>query len=321
MPQPTSGDVHVDAFLTNILVAFTQDPNNFVAGKVFPDVPVAKQSDIVLKYDRGDWNRAVAQKRAPGTPSAGGGWKTDKTDTYFADVWAVHKDVDDQVRSNQDAPISMDRDATQWVSLQLLLRKDIEWASNFFTTGIWTGSTTAGDITPGTLWDAAAGDPIFDIQEQMVSIAQKTGQKATKIVFSMDTWNAVRNNGEVLDRIKHTQRGIVTEELVAALLGLEEVLVLSAIQTTSTEGATDVMAFIGGVKDALLVYTPATPSILLPAAGYNFMWTGQAGSQDGMRVKNFRIESLSSDRIEGEMAFDPKQVSAVCGVFFSNAIS
>ncbi len=42
---PTQTDVHVNQPLTNISVAFMQSDAGFVARKVFPVVPVAKQSD------------------------------------------------------------------------------------------------------------------------------------------------------------------------------------------------------------------------------------------------------------------------------------
>ena len=40
MPQPTSSDVHVDAILTNISVAYIQQQGAFIANRVFPSVPV-----------------------------------------------------------------------------------------------------------------------------------------------------------------------------------------------------------------------------------------------------------------------------------------
>lgn len=43
--NPTQGNVHVDAILTNISVAFMQDQTQFGADRVFPIVPVQKQSD------------------------------------------------------------------------------------------------------------------------------------------------------------------------------------------------------------------------------------------------------------------------------------
>ena len=65
MAQPTPSDVHVDAILTNISVAYIQDQNYFIANKVFPSIPVEKQSDKYFKYTKGDWFRDEAAVRAP----------------------------------------------------------------------------------------------------------------------------------------------------------------------------------------------------------------------------------------------------------------
>ena len=105
MPQPNINSVHVDAILTNISVAYLQNQDNFIADKVFPVIPVDKKSDKYFTYTKNDWFRDEAQRRAPGTESAGGGYNL-STGTYSADVWAFHKDVDDQTVANADAPLN-----------------------------------------------------------------------------------------------------------------------------------------------------------------------------------------------------------------------
>ena len=321
MPQPTQGDLNVDRLLTSVLVAFTQEEDNFVATTVFPDVPTVDKTGFIPQYDRGDWNRVVAEKRAPGAPSAGSGFSTDNTTRFINDVWAVHKDVDGQTRALQQDPFMLDRDATRFVAQQMLMRKELEWSNEFFTTGVWTGSISGGDVVPTIKWNAAGSDPITDITEQAVSIARNIGRKPNKLVFSMDAWDVVRNHPEVQDRIKHTQRGIATEDIVASLIGVDQVLVLRAIQTTSDEGVATTTEFIGGNERALLLWTTDSPSILAPSAGYHTTWTDFIGAQNGMRMKNFRIEEFDVDRIEGEAAFDPVLVSAVCGVFFNDVLT
>ena len=99
MTQPTKGDVHVNKPLTNISIAYMQQATNFVADTVFPNIPVAMQSDRYYTYDRGYFNRDEMQERAPGTESAGSGYEVDNTPTYYAKVYAFHHDVPDQVRS------------------------------------------------------------------------------------------------------------------------------------------------------------------------------------------------------------------------------
>ena len=87
MPQPTLASVHVDRPLTNLSIAFLQQPDKFVAQNVFPRVSVAKQSDLYFTFAREDFNRIVMQKRGLSSPSAGSGYAL-CTDSYFADLWS-----------------------------------------------------------------------------------------------------------------------------------------------------------------------------------------------------------------------------------------
>jgi hypothetical protein len=119
--QPTASDVHVSRPLTNLSVAWAQKAENYVADKVFPLVRVMKQADQYRTYTRADWLRDEAAVRAAGTESAGGGFNLG-SDTYFCLKYAYHKDVDDDTRSNADAGINPDRDATQFVTQQLITR-------------------------------------------------------------------------------------------------------------------------------------------------------------------------------------------------------
>ncbi len=326
MPNPTASDVHVNAALTNISVAYMQEENSFVADKVFPMVPVPKQSDRYFVYDKGDFFRAEAQLRAPGTASAGSGFSIDNTPSYFADVYAIHKDIDDQIRANSDAAINPDRDATLYVTQQLMMRREIVWATNFFADNIWTGSTNGGDIQVGDLlnglWSAAGSTPIEDVDRQADAMQRLTGYRPNKMVVGTEVHRVLKNHPDVLDRIRYTQEGIVTEQLLASLLGVDEYLVARATNNTANAGATDSMAYISGSNDALLVYSAPSPGLMVPSAGYMFSWNGLLGSGAmGNRIKNFRMEHLASDRIEGELAFAAELVSAQLGCFFRNCVS
>src|SRR4051812_7942262 len=103
--QPTPSDVHVNAPLTNISVAYIQDQSLFVADRIFPVVPVQNQSNLYYIFNKEDFLRDEAKPRAPSTESAGGGFNL-TTASYAAVVEAFHKDVDDQVRANADSVLS-----------------------------------------------------------------------------------------------------------------------------------------------------------------------------------------------------------------------
>lgn len=321
MSQPTRGDVHVNRPLTNMSVAFIQDASDFVAGQVFPAVPVMKQGDRYFQYAKKQWYRSNARKRAPGTESAGGGFDIDNTPSYFADVFAIHKDVDDQTRANADQPINLDRDASEWVAQQLLLKREKEFVSTYFTTSIWTGSTTGSDISVSTKWDSAGSDPVDDVEAEKDAMREKTGKKANVMVVVPAVFRALKNNASILDRFKHTQKGILTEDLLAEVFGVDKFLVAYATEDEAEEGQTESMDYVFGDEGALLVHAAPRPGIMIPSAGYVFNWTGLFGAAGGMRTKRFRIEKEASDRIEGEMAWDMKLVAAQLGVFFSDVLT
>ena len=319
MPLPTGSDVHVDSILTNISVAYQQS-EPCVADQVFPLVSVQKQSDKYFIYSLADFNRSMMEKRAPGTESAGAGWRV-ATDNYFCDVYALHKDVDDQTRANTDRPLDCDRDAVIFLQDQNKLKRDIEFATDWFTTSKWTGTTTGSDITPGTLWSAANSTPVKDIRAQRRSIRLKTGRMPNTVVMGGEVWDALCDNADIRDRIKYTQRDVVTEEIVAQLLQVKRVIVADTMKVTSGEGAsTTTTAAVFG-KHLLLCFVPDRPGLNVPAAGYTFEWNGLFGLVGGQRITRFRMEHLKSDRVEIETHFDQKQIGADLGAFFASCVS
>lgn len=322
MPQPTRSEVHVNRPLTEISVAYIQRAQDFVADKVFPIVPVQKQSDRYFVYTKDWWFRAQAQKRGPGTESAGGGFNVNNTPTYFCDVWAWHTDVDDQTRTNADQPLDLDRDATLFDTQMLLLRREIQFANNYIARNVWTGYS--GDFQPNVngkgYWDSSSSNPMQDVDFLKSKIKSQTGFLPNALVVANDVFFALRNNAAVLDRIKYTQRGIVSEELLASLFGVEKFMVASAVLNSAQEGQTGNFGFLVS-NMFLLVYANPAPSILQPSGGYIFSWQGLYGAgAQGNRIKTFRMEHLESDRIEGEMAFAMNVVGSDLGALGYNVL-
>jgi len=335
MPQPTFQDVHVNAPLTNMSVAYLQNPNDYIADKVFPVLPVPKASNIYFTYDLGAFFRDEAQVRVDGTESVGSGYTLSQS-TYNCNAWSLHKDVGPMLRANSDNPLDADRDATIFLTQRLAITRKRQFTSKFFGTGIWTGSTTGGDITPTTKWDVANSIPVEDIEAQSFNIKQLTSIFPNRLVLGTSTYKALKNHDEFLQRIKYTERGIITPDVMAAVLAPPnqpespddafKVYVASSVYNSAHEGAADSMAFSATTTGALLCYANPNPGIMAPSAGYIFTWTPIAGYT--ATVKQIQMPWLGTDangrpttRIEAEMSFDQKQVAADLGVYFSAAVS
>jgi len=315
MPQPTQTQVHIDAILTNMSVAYMQEVDSFVASKVFPTVNVAKQSDKYFTYSQADFYRDQAQYRADGTESAGSGYGL-STDTYSSQVWALHKDIGDQVRANSDSPLDPDLDATRFLSHQMMIRQERDWASNYFTTGVW-----GTDSTPSTLWDASGSDPIGDIQTGINTVLSNTGYLANTLVLSYAAYKTLRNHSDFVDRYKYTSADSITPELIGKVVDIPRVMVMKGVYNSAVEGASASYGQIGD-KDALLCYVAPSAGLMTASAGYNFVWTGVGGSLGtATAVSRFRMDHLRADRLEIESAWDFKVVSSALGYFFSNCVS
>jgi len=325
MPQPTISQVHIDAILTNISVAYMQKAENFISDKVFPVVPVDKKSNKYFTYTKNDWFRDEAQRRAPGTESAGGGYNL-STDTYSADVYAFHKDVDDQTLANADTPLNPLREAAEFVTRRLLLRREIQFVSDFLTTGVWGTDVTGVSSSPGAAefyqWsDYANSDPIEDIEAAKSAILSTTGMEANTLVLGYEAMRKLKNHPDVVDRYKYTTSSVITEDMMARLFGVDRILVAKSVKATNNEGASDAYGFTFG-KAACLMHVASSPGLMTPSAGYIFAWTGvSSGLGQTIGTSNFRMESLKANRIEAEVAFDNKVVATDLGYFFATCVA
>lgn len=316
MPQPTSGQVHVDAFLTNVSVAYMQNRTNFIAGMIFPTVRVDKRSNKYPTYTKADWFRDEAKLRESGAESHGSGF-TLSSDTYFCDTYALHKDVGYDERDNADPGINLDQSATEFVTQRLLLRKEIQWVTEFFTTSVW-----GTDKTPANLWSSyTTSDPIGDIETGKTTVLNNTGMEVNTMAMGYQVWEKVKHHPDIVDRFKYTSSQSVSTEMFGALLEIPRVYVAKAIKNTKQEGVTATYSFTHG-KHALLAHVAASPGLLTPSAGYTFDWTGrQNGLGTDITINNISMPHLKADRIEGEVAFDYKVVGSDLGYFFNGAVS
>lgn len=331
---PTPGDVHVNVPLTTISIGYFQAATNFGATRAAPLVPVAKQSDRYWQFPKGYWRRDQYQKLAPGTPAKRAEYAVDSTATYFADVWALASDIPDQRRSNADAGLDQDRLATKLLTGLGQIRREKIFAAIALATGWGTDITGVAGVPGGgqvKQWNQSSSTPLEDVAAGKQAVLVATGFEPMHLVMTYPVWVALKNHPEIVDRVKYGQTpngpAKVTVDAVAALMELEQIIVMKASEDTSIEGQAAVNAFIGG-KTALLMYVQDTPAMEMPSALYTFAWTkdqtGQYGGAgpDGQRILRYRRpEEFHADSVEGQMAFDIKRVCTDCGYFFNTIVA
>ena len=296
MARPTSRDVHIDAALSNISIAYKNE--TYIWDQVFPIVPVEKRSDEYFVYPKAYWFADEAQQRSPGTRAARGGY-TVSSCTYTTQEYAIGKAVPDEVRDNADDPIKPEIESVEYVTDKILLRLERDVAGNVF------GDHWSGSATPSPTWDDDTSDPLRDVQDAISTFIATIGRKPNVGVMGYQVLSDLKLHPDILDRIKYTERGIVTEALLASLFGLDKLLVGTAIYNSAAEEVTAVLAYIWG-KDFWLGYVPPSPGLMIPAAGYVFEWQAR-------QVERFREDQEKQDIFTASMNWDVELTAADAG--------
>lgn len=273
MPQPDVRSQIVAGPLANVSIAYRNQ--NYIGDRVFPIIDKVSPKAKIARYLKGAWFRDEAGIRAAGTRARRGGYPTDYVDILTKE-YAFAKEVTDEdrkaVKVAGGPPLSPDQDALEFCADKIDLNKERRTAS-LILAGTWSG--VAGEDVEG-LWAAGAGNTfIDDVETRIETIRGNTGFRPNKLVLSANTLKEVKMESTVLDRIKYTERGIVTAALLAALFGLKEVLIGDAIYSSAKEKA-DGSDFTGvnvwektATKgSAFLSYAPESPGLKKPSAGY-----------------------------------------------------
>lgn len=326
MPMLTPSAVHVDQPLTNLTLAYVQDQSNFIADKVFPVVGVNKQSDKYYVYDRAGMNRGGERKPlAPRTEVKRIGMSV-STGAYYADVFGLGMDFDDQTLANEDTALEIRSAGAQTLVTNLLIDREVDFANTFFSAGVWGSETT-----PTNLWsDYTNATPISDVTAARRAMQLKSGgYKPNTMVVGKEVRDILINHPDILGRLNGgatvSNTALITNAKLAEIFEVENFYVMEAVQNTGAEGLAESNAFIGG-KHALLTYTPSSAGLMTPAAGLTFAWNNLQGVQNlGVSVESFSDDALRrvgvAEHIQAKMAYDMKVVGADLGYFFDSVIA
>jgi len=335
MPMLTPSAVHIDQPLSNLTLAYVQSQTNFIADKVFPTVGVQRQSDKYYIYDRANMNRTGdVKKLAPRTEVNRIGMAISNS-SYFADVYGLGMDFDEQTLANEDAVLNLRAAGAETLINRLLIHREEQFASTFFAASIWSSELTGVAGTPSTnevkQWsDYTNATPIKDVTLARRTMQLKSGGfKPNTMVVGKEVRDILVNHPDILARLNGgstvTNTALITDAKLAEIFEVQNFYVMEAVKNSAAEGIAESNAFIGG-KSALLTYTPSTAGLMTPAAGVTFAWNNLQGvSNLGITVESFSDDALKrqqvAEMIQVKMSYDMKVVGADLGLFFKTIIA
>jgi hypothetical protein len=247
-------------------------------------------------------------------------------DAYFADVFGLGMDFDEQTLANEDAVLDIRSAGATTLVNRLLIHREEQFAANFFSTGIW-----GTEDTPSNLWsDYVNSTPIVNVTEARREMQLKSGGfKPNTMVVGKEVRDILINHPDILARLNGgstvANTALITDAKLAEIFEVENFYVMEAVKNTGAEGLAESNAFIGG-KNALLVHTPANAGLMTPAAGLTFAWNNIPGANNlGITVESFSDDALKrqqvAEHIQVKMSYEMKVVGADLGYFFDAVIA
>ena len=284
MPQPNVNELIVAGPLQNVSIAYRN--KNYIADRVFPILDKVSPKAKIARYLKGAWFRDEAGIRGPGSRANRGGYPVDFLDIVTKE-YAFAKEVTDEDRKAVAViggpPLKPDQDAIEFCADKIDLKKERRVAAMILA-GTW--SAVAGEDVTG-LWapNDATNTFILDVEARIETIRSNTGLRPNVLVVSANTLSKLKMLDDLLDRIKYTQRGVLTPDLIAAIFGLEEVLLGDAIYSSAKETkagtdftSVDVWEKTATKGSAFLYYRPPAPGLKIPSAGYQTRTAYEDGS-------------------------------------------
>jgi hypothetical protein len=302
--MPLKNQLHVNQLLSNVSVQYKN--SEYIWDKVFPQIKVKKDTDLYRVYDR--VFKVPETERAPKGVAREFGFEF-STSSYALEQHALKDYVGVDEEENNDQG-SLKVDTTENLTDAIYRRMELSVASLFTTTN-WSLNVSLAATAAWSL-NTVTSDPVPVFDTGATTIINNSGKTPNFAILPRAEFIAIKNHVSVLDRVKYTSSE-VSKSMIQALIGVEELLIPTAVQDTAAEGlAASISPFFSDF--AFLGWKPGNGGgIKTPSCGYMFM-------KDAPRVRSWNDDERNATAIEVEVKFQPKVVASLTGYMIKDTV-
>jgi len=255
-----------------------------VGSALFPYVPVAQRGGKIVSFGKEDF-ALYSGARAPGanTKRVQFGYASSN---FALEQHALEGVVPFELMEEANAVpgIDLGRNAVFRVQNIINLRLEKAQADLAITAANYAAGNRLTTLAGATLWsDAVASDPLANIEQAKDAVRAQVGRYPNTVVIGAQVLRALRVHSKIIDRTKYTGRDVPTVELLAALFGVERVLVGGAVYSDATGAMVDVWG-----KNVVLAFTDISgvADFGLPSYGYTYRLNGAPVVESAYQDRN-----------------------------------
>jgi hypothetical protein len=319
--MPSLGQIHIDQALTNVSVMYRNMA--YVAGDVFPTVPVPKRSDKYFVYDKASFLSGTGldaqgrprSLRAPGAEAAEVDY-TLSTQAYFAEEYAKRGIVTDAEVAYSDAPLQPETDQTLQLTEQLLIDNEMVVAniagntSNYPTANKKQLVSGAGTNPGDSSWNSYAqtnSNPFANIKAAKVQVISQIAKEPNAMFVGLDVARVLIDHPTIKDIVKYTDPETLTPAGLPKVLRGLTIMEGGAQKNTAAEGQPFSGGYIWEAVNgsgttyngmALIYHKAPAPGLRMVSFGYTFEGPDDTTGVRGLSVRRWREDKRKGQLVE-----------------------
>ncbi len=307
---------HLDQFLTNYSIVYRNQ--DFVGARLFPDFPVAKQSNRypIFGFER---FKAYSTERAPGSEANEmPAWRM-SNDEYYCDGKAQKQLISDELRSEWELGVGPEVFTTETLADIIDKQREIMIYNLIMNSTAIPNATLAGT---GQWSDFQNSDPVAAITDVRSTILLGCTKEPNTLLVGYPVWLQLIQHPIIIDRFKSTALplGYPSEQQLAGLFNVDNFVVAKSLYDTTVQGLPTSLNFIWG-KNVILAYVPPAQGQMMVTLGTTFRWLYGVPQNGGMLVKRYRVEERSGDMIEYQTYYCCKLTVPGAAYVFKSAVA
>lgn len=295
----------VDPILTNVAIGYKNA--EYIGENLFPVVPVDKEQGKIPKWGAEAFRiyntrRSIRSKTNRIEMDA-------TTVPYSLEEEALEAPIDDRELEEAAEVLKLEMSRTKMLTdnIRLKMEKDqADAAQN-------PANYSAGHVEAlsGTdVFTDPASKPIDVIGDGRATVRSKIGLYPNVLEIGAAVYEVLKNHPTIIDKIKYSQKGIATADILAEIFDVKKVVVGKAVYADRDGTMKDVWG-----KNLVLAYVPeSSADIWVPSYGYTMRKKGRP------QTSKYRDETVKSNIIHVADVYGVELTAKDAGFLITGAV-
>lgn len=287
----------VDPVLTSIARGYLKQ-KTMLWSELLPVITVDKEVGKIRTFGK-DYYRIYNSRRALQADSNVGEGTVKSKISYELEERDISLPID--YRERAESPDNLEAEYTELAMQNLMNGVEDEVATMMQTSGSYA-SGNAEALGSGDKFSNTSSKPVEVIGDGKSVIRGKIGIDPNLLVLSEDSYKALQNHPDLVDRIKYSQTGVLNMDLMKQFFDVENIIVAKSIKTDDTDNFVDLY----NACAILLYVAPAgARSEANPSFGYTLQKKGQPVS-DTWTNPNKKVDYVRATLIQKPYILSPE---------------